>query len=99
MPPIITFTIPIKARVFLLEDSDHRILWFQERIHDLTVANTSAEGIAILESNPPFDVIFLDHDLQLIHYEEFDETGKGTGREVAAWLAKKGFSGKNVCIH
>ena len=90
--------IPEKSRVFLLEDSDHRIKWFRERLPNIVVATNVEDAIKIL-SEAVFDFVFLDHDLQLVDYQSYKESRTGTGRDVAKFLSGTGFVGKNVFIH
>ena len=59
----------------------------------LTVGKEAPDAIAILDSYPKFDFIFLDHDLG-----RFTGT-EGDGLQVAQHLASKGFTGKNTFIH
>jgi CheY-like chemotaxis protein len=85
--------IPRGSRVFLLEDDDVRIRWFLERLTSTTVAKEVPDAIAILDSYPPFDFLFLDHDLGLFTGTE------GDGLQVAQHLAGRGFDGLNTFIH
>jgi CheY-like chemotaxis protein len=86
-------TIPQGSRVFLLDDDDVRILWFLERLTSITVAKEAPDAIAVLENYPPFDFLFLDHDLG-----RFTGT-EGDGLQVAQHLADRGFDGHNTVIH
>jgi hypothetical protein len=84
---------PGGSRVFLLDDDDFRIKWFFERLTSITVAKEAPDAIAILDIYPPFDFIFLDHDLGLFTGTE------GDGLQVAKHLAARGFDGRNTFIH
>jgi CheY-like chemotaxis protein len=89
----LTISIPRGARVFLLDDDDVRIQWFLERLTSITVAKEARDAIAILDSYPPFDFVFLDHDLGLFTGTE------GDGLQVAQHLAGRGFDSHNTVIH
>lgn len=90
---MLTISIPRGARVFLLDDDDFRIRWFLERLTSLTVAKEASDAIAVLDSYPRFDCMFLDHDLGAFTGTE------GDGLQVAQYLASRGFHGKNTFIH
>jgi len=89
----LTILIPRGSRVFLLDDDDVRIKWVLERPTSITVAKEAHDAIAILNSYPPFDFLFLDHDLGLFTGTE------GDGLQVAQHLAGRGFDGLNTFIH
>jgi DNA-binding CsgD family transcriptional regulator len=88
-----TISIRRGARVFLLDDDDVRIQWFLERLISITIAKEAPDAIAILDSYPPFDFVFLDHDLG-----RFTGT-EGDGLQVAQHLARRGSDGHNTVIH
>lgn len=52
-------------KVFILEDSQHRIDFFKETMskHKLFVAKDVEKAKDVFEKNKPFDLIMLDHDL------------------------------------
>lgn len=82
--------IPREASVLALDDMEHRLEWFQKRIPNIVCVSTVDDAIMrIADQRPPFDLIFLDHDLGTIE----------TGEEVARHLASNGFIGYNVVIH
>jgi len=89
----LTILIPHGSLVFLLDDDDVRIKWFLERPTSIMVAKEAPDAIAILNSYPPFDFLFLDHDLGLFTGTE------GDGLQVAQYLAGRGFDGLNTFIH
>ena len=89
----LTISIRRGARVFLLDDDDVRIKWFLERLSSITIAKEAPDAIAILDSYPLFDFVFLDHDLGLFTGTE------GDGLQVAQHLARSGFDGHNIVIH
>ena len=83
-------------RVFILEDSNSRIILFREILaadpsSDVFVTDDVVE--ATVKFSPPYDLILLDHDLSHEHENEVftgqvptDHTGSGT--EFAGWLAE-----------
>jgi len=89
----LTISIPRGTHVFLLDDDDFRSKWFLERLTSITVAKEAPDAISILDTYPPFDFIFLDHDLGLFTGTE------GDGLQVAKHLAARGFDGQNIFIH
>jgi CheY-like chemotaxis protein len=89
----LTILIPRGSRVSLLDDDDLRIRWFVERVTSITVAKEAPDAITILDSYPPFDFLFLDHDLGSFTGSE------GDGLQVAQHLAERGFEGLNIFIH
>jgi CheY-like chemotaxis protein len=89
----LTIMIPPGSRVFLLDDDDVRIMWFVERLTSITVAKEAPDAMAILDSCPLFDFLFLDHDLG-----SFTGT-EGDGLQVSQHLAERGCEGLNTFIH
>jgi|SRR5581483_6471418 len=90
--------IPRGARVLLLEDSDNRIAWFKQRVSNLTLVQTADEAIEVIARSPqPFDIVFLDHDLGVLHAD--GTCPQGTGFQVAKYLAGRRYLGENVVIH
>lgn len=86
-----TVLIPAGAKVFLLEDTDARIDWFNARLRDITIATHAAEAYKILELNSKFDFYFLEHDLGI--------DSVGTGADVSRCLAAYGHNGVATVIH
>lgn len=82
--------LPKKADVVLLEDSEMRILWFQERIPGLMVCRNVEEFKKHFEGNPSAFFLFWDHDL-----------GPGeNGADAAKWFAEKyKMTNRFHCIH
>ena len=72
--------------ILILEDDPNRHKAFRNRLigTNLKIVETAAEAIAAL-NNQTWDYLFLDHDLGGMTYVT---SGKGTGYEVAEWLAK-----------
>lgn len=52
-----------KKRAFILEDDPERMRWFREALFETHLIDhvDSCEGIS--KFKPPYDIIFLDHDL------------------------------------
>jgi hypothetical protein len=93
----IKIVIPSGSRVFLLEDDEVRIKWFLERLPGAVIATEPDEAKAILDANPPFDFVFLDHDLGLRDYHGAGI--EGNGQHVARYLAERGETGLNTVVH
>lgn len=96
----VVINLPESTRVFLLEDSDDRIRWFQQRVKNLTVAKTADEARNILvgTSASEFDFMFLDHDLGLLDYRGV-KRDEGNGQEVARLLAHAQYPSNRVVVH
>jgi hypothetical protein len=92
----VTFNIPRSWSVLVLDDSEDRISWFRQRLHNVKFAKTSAAAIDLI-SQHNFKVAFLDHDL---HWMDagFPNRQHGNGKEVARYLAIHAFDGL-VVIH
>jgi hypothetical protein len=89
------FHIPPDWPVLVVEDTEDRISWFRKRMPKAVFAkNAEAAFLALEQQN--FKVIFLDHDLHWMHAD--NSIFKGTGKEVARFLANNGFQGI-VIIH
>jgi len=81
-------------RILLFEDAEARIEWFKEKyaraIIDLTI--DTEEAIRWLQEREYY-LVFLDHDVTLLHYEDmakpeiWTQSGDGTGYTVARWMA------------
>lgn len=69
-------------RVFILEDDMTRILYFRERLmqHDLTIVSSCAQ---IDQFQPPYDVVFFDHDLGGRQMTAHVDNGAAFARAVA----------------
>lgn len=72
-------------RILILEDSKERIEQFKRKLIGklVTYVEETGECIKILEDEPVFDYAFLDHDLSV----DISLPRKGTGYEVAEWIA------------
>ena len=89
------FHIPTDWPVLVVEDTEDRISWFRKRIPQAVFAKNADAAFRAL-SQREFKVIFLDHDLHWMHAD--NSIFKGTGKEVARFLANKAFQGI-VIIH
>jgi len=87
---VIDIRVPCDARVLVLDDNADRLQWFRDRLPTVDCVEASDHAIAAISiADPPYDVIFLDHDLGKID----------TGMEVASHLASSGYMGDSVVIH
>lgn len=74
--------LKIPRRIFILEDDEDRISWFKKALssHTLTICQTADAAIQSL--SPDFEMIFLDHDLDLEHmdalFDMMDDEAKYT---------------------
>ena len=89
------FHIPTEWAVLVVEDTEDRISWFRQRLPKAIFAKSADAAFQAL-SQHDFKVIFLDHDLHWMHAD--NSIFKGTGKEVAQFIAKRGFQGI-VIIH
>ena len=73
-------------RILVLDDDKARLELFQRNLigHLVTCVETAPEAIQQL-TEQVFQVVFLDHDLG---GKVFQESGEGTGWEVAKWLSE-----------
>ncbi len=86
-------------KILILEDSTERIQIFKEKLskkHDVYFFDQVEEAKRAIESQGPFDVIFLDHDLDHRIYVDSDEAN--TGYQLAKYIAEKKIPAK-VIIH
>lgn len=77
------------ARVLILDDDENRHLLFSEVILPRAQRQhvwTANQAVKALRDSPPFDIVFLDHDLQLS--EGLVGIGSpGNGTQVAYFIA------------
>jgi len=78
-----------------VEDTEDRIFWFRQRMPQAVFARNAGSALNAL-SQHQFKVAFLDHDLHWMHAD--NSIFKGTGKEVARFMAHQGFKGI-VIIH
>jgi CheY-like chemotaxis protein len=89
------FHIPTDWPVLVVEDTEDRISWFRQRLPQAVFAKNAEAAFRALDQQT-FTVVFLDHDLHWMHAD--NTIFKGTGKEVARFLAQKDFRGI-VIIH
>lgn len=72
-------------KVFILEDDPARMMWFRERLiaHELTHAESCTH---IDRFRPPYDVIFLDHDLGGRQMEAHEDDGACFARLIGPMI-------------
>lgn len=75
-------------KIFILEDDLDRIQRFKEKLkdHTLVFSDNVEKAKKIIESLGPFDVYYLDHDLDGKIFVNSDEPN--TGYQLAKYLAK-----------
>jgi len=81
--------------VLVVEDTENRISWFRQRLPNAVFAKNAEAALRAL-SQQEFKVVFLDHDLHWMHAD--NSIPKGTGKEVARFMAQQRFKGI-VIIH
>jgi hypothetical protein len=89
------FHIPPDWPVLPVGDTEDRISWFRKRMPKAVFAKNAESALRALEQRE-FKVLFLDHDLHWMHAD--NSIFKGTGKEVARFIAKKNFQ-TIVIIH
>jgi hypothetical protein len=89
------FHIPTDWPVLVVEDTEDRISWFRKRLPKAVFAKNAEAAFRAL-AQKEFKVAFLDHDLHWMHAD--NSIFKGTGKEVARFMARRGFQGI-VIIH
>ena len=86
-------------KILILEDSSVRIRIFKEKLsrdHDLYFFNKVDDAKRALDTLGPFDMMFLDHDLDNRIYVDSDE--ENTGFQLARYIAEKKLKSK-IIIH
>ena len=81
--------------VLVVEDTEDRISWFRQRLPKAFFAKNAEAALGAL-SRREFKIVFLDHDLHWMHADS--SIFKGTGKEVAHYMAEQRFQGI-VVIH
>lgn len=89
------FHIRADWRILVVEDTEDRISWFRQRLPNAVFVKSAEAALEAL-SQQEFKVAFLDHDLHWMHAD--NTIFKGTGKEVARFMAQQGFKGI-VIIH
>ncbi|HNC56720.1 MAG TPA: hypothetical protein PLP33_14840 [Leptospiraceae bacterium] len=84
--------------ILIFEDDRERIKWFKREFvgHEIQITQ-SVQGAIELLCNQDFDLILLDNDIVLEHYENPD-CYDGTGRELADWLAQTKLNNSPVIL-
>ena len=93
--PCEQFHVQPDWQVLVVEDTEDRISWFRQRLPKAVFAKNAETALQAL-SQQEFKVAFLDHDLHWMHAD--NTIFKGTGKEVARFIAEQGFQGI-VVIH
>jgi hypothetical protein len=76
---LLKVTLPRYAKVLLLEDSEMRIQWFEQKVPGIKVVRSVEEFKEYFDTHPTVDFIFFDHDL-----------GEGgSGYEAAQFMAER----------
>lgn len=80
-------------KIFILEDDPGRMGWFRFRLylHDITHAESCTE---IARFMPPYDLVFLDHDLGGRQLEDHEDNGCTFAKMIAGHVDPK-----TVIIH
>lgn len=75
-------------KILILEDSEERMNWFRKKLDgEIDHATKPDKAIEFLQSNE-YDLILLDHDLEVYHYDYDVNCDKTTGLCVAKWLGE-----------
>jgi CheY-like chemotaxis protein len=86
-------------RIFILEDSEERRRIFREMLsppHTLSFFGHVKEAKTALVADGPFDLIFLDHDLDNRVFVDSEE--ENTGYQLAKYIAENNVRSK-IIIH
>jgi CheY-like chemotaxis protein len=77
-------------RILVVEDDSARIARFREDLvgYTLDVANSVADALRFL-SGPPYDLVFLDHDLEFGRRVYIDPYEENTGYQVVKYLVNE----------
>jgi CheY-like chemotaxis protein len=83
--------------ILLLDDSAHRISFFQTALskHKLTICRHARSAIKALKDTT-FDIIFLDHDLR---DKPVDLDDENSGSEVARYIADHEIACQCIILH
>ena len=81
-------------RIFVLDDMEERLMNFRKWYghHDYVEAKKAREAINVLANSSPFDLYFLDHDLNDDHYND------GSGGMYSGYCSGSSWgTGYDVC--
>ncbi len=87
-------------KILILEDANSRIQTFIKHYgkkHDLYFFDNITDAKDALNLLGPFDVIFLDHDLDDRVYVNSNEAN--TGYQLAKWMQENNISAEEIIIH
>lgn len=88
-----------RMKILILEDSEERRRIFHEMLshtHDLSFFGHVEEAKTALSTDGPFDIIFLDHDLDNRVFVDSEE--ENTGYQLAKYIAENNVRAK-IIIH
>jgi len=88
-----------KIKVLILEDSDSRRRVFRENLSEdcsLHFFDTVRDAKRAIETQGPFDLIYLDHDLDQRIFVDSEE--ENTGYQLAKYIAEKKL-GARIILH
>ena len=96
---IIRLLKELTLKILILEDSYARIQTFKQRLkgHDLFFFDQVKDAKDALTLLGPFDVVFLDHDLDDKVF--VDSADANTGYQLAKYIAEKGFKFDQIILH
>jgi CheY-like chemotaxis protein len=86
-------------KIFILEDSQERRKVFHKMLsptHDLSFFGHVEDAKIALRTGGPFDILFLDHDLDNRVFVDSEE--ENTGYQLAKYIAENNVHGK-IIIH
>lgn len=87
-------------KILILEDSGPRIKLFKQHYgkdHDLYFFDKVIDAKDALELMGPFDILFLDHDLDDRVYVPSEEPN--TGYQLAKWVAERNIKFNEIILH
>lgn len=78
-------------RIFVLDDSRARLKTFKQNLitHTVVTVESEEEAKKAIKSNPRFDVWYVDHDLEDVHYSSMTAEFERTGLTFARWACSE----------